>query len=141
MGSTEKTTITVQTTVNANVEKVWNHWTRPEHITGWNFASDDWHAPRATNDVRVDGKFNWRMEAKDGSAGFDFEGIYSNVQPHKLIEYAIIGGRKVKIVFAGNEMATVVTETFEAEETNPIEMQKAGWQSILNNFKKHVESR
>ena len=139
METATKTTITVQTKVNAPVEKVWDYWTSPQHITQWNSASEDWHTPRAENDLREGGKFSARMEAKDGSFGFDFGGVYDNVQPHKYIEYTIGDGRKVKIDFAADGNKTKVTENFEAESTNPEEMQKGGWQAILNNFKKYTE--
>lgn len=139
METTEKTTVTVEATVNAPVEKVWEAWTSPKHITGWCSASDDWHAPYAENDVRKDGKFKTTMAAKDGSVSFDFEGRYTNVQPHKLIEYAIVDGRKVRIAFTQQGNATKVTETFETEKENPVEMQRGGWQAILDNFKRYVE--
>ena len=136
---TEKTSITVQTTVEAPVEKVWNSWTKPEHITKWNNASDDWHTPKASNDLRVGGKFSATMAARDGSASFDFEGVYSNVKNNQLIEYAMSDGRTVKVVFEGTGSKTQVTETFDAENENPIEMQRGGWQAILDNFKKYTE--
>lgn len=135
-----KINITVQATINAPVEKVWQYWTTPEHITQWYNASDDWHTPRAENDVQVGGKFMTRMEAKDGSFGFDFNGIYDEVITNELISYTIEGGRKVSIVFDGNGNETTVTETFETENENPVEMQRGGWQAILDNFKKHVET-
>lgn len=137
---TATTNITVQTTINASVEKVWKLWTAPEHITKWCAASDDWHTPRAENDVRVGGKFLSRMEAKDGSFGFDFGGIYDDVKKHELIEYTIGDGRKVSVQFSSEGNRTKVVETFEAESTNPIEMQRGGWQAILDNFKKYVEA-
>jgi uncharacterized protein YndB with AHSA1/START domain len=132
--------ITISTTVNTNPEKVWAFWTQPEHITQWSNASDDWHTPFAENDLTVGGKFKSRMEAKDGSMGFDFGGVYDEVVPHQLISYTIADGRKVRITFAPTGMETEITEIFEAESTNPVEMQQAGWQAILNNFKKYVES-
>src|ERR1700730_18175230 len=121
---TQAKTITVENTVKAPVEKVWQFWTLPEHITKWNHASDDWHSPSAENDLRQGGKFIARMEAKDGSFGFDFGGVYDEVKTNKIIAYTLGDGRKVKITFssAGNE--TRVIETFEAENQNPIEMQK-----------------
>jgi uncharacterized protein YndB with AHSA1/START domain len=122
------------------VEKVWNYWSAPEHITRWAFASDDWHAPYADNDLRTDGKFKTTMAAKDGSFSFDFEGVYTNVQPNKVIEYIMPDGRKVKTIFSGNGNETKVIETFDPETENPIEMQRAGWQAILDNFKKYTES-
>ena len=140
MNTSEKTAITVETTVNAPVEKVWQLWSEPEHITKWNSASEDWHTPRATNDLRTGGKFTSRMEARDGSMGFDFGGIYDEVIPHKTIAYAMEDGRKVKVVFEENGSETKVTETFDAEGTNSDEMQRAGWQAILDNFKKYVEA-
>lgn len=140
MTTANKTNLTVEATINAPVEKVWKLWTDPKHITQWNQASDDWHTPEAENDLRVGGKFRSRMEAKDGSAGFDLEGIYQEIEKHKLIAYAMTDSRKVQIHFNGRQDTTTVTETFEAENTLPLEMQQQGWQAILNNFKKHVEA-
>ncbi|MET6996282.1 SRPBCC family protein [Chitinophaga defluvii] len=140
MNTTDKTKITVAATVNAPVEKVWEFWTSPEHITRWNNASDDWHTPRADNDLRVGGKFNTRMEAKDGSFGFDFWGVYDEVKTNELIAYTLGDDRKVSITFKSNGNTADVTETFEAESTNPVEMQKGGWQAIMDNFKKYTES-
>lgn len=131
--------ITVETTVQAPLEKVWKYWTEPKHITKWNNASDDWHTPFAENDLRAGGKFVSRMEAKDGSAGFDFGGIYDEVCLHEMIAYTMGDGRKVRITFKGQENETKVIETFDAEPTNPIEFQQQGWQAILNHFKKYVE--
>ena len=132
-------TITIQATINAPVDKVWTFYTEPKHITQWNNASDDWHTPSATNDLRVGGKFVSRMEAKDGSVGFDFSGKYTDVKKHERIAYVMEDGRKAQIVFTKNNDKTNVTVTFDAETQNSIEMQKGGWQAILNNFKKHVE--
>jgi uncharacterized protein YndB with AHSA1/START domain len=140
METIEKTAITVETTVNAPVEKVWKNWNEPEHITQWCSASDDWHTPYAENDLKTGGTFKSTMAAKDGSMSFDFGGVYSNVDKHKEIAYTIADGRKVKIVFSGQDGKTKVTETFEAEGTNPVEMQRAGWQAILDNFKKYTEA-
>ena len=139
MNATEKINITVATTINAPAAKVWEFWTNPKHITNWNNASDDWHTPRAENDLRVGGKFLSRMEAKDGSMGFDFNGVYDEVKTNELIAYTMEDGRKVKINLEdlGNE--TNITETFEAENENPVELQRGGWQSILDNFKKYTE--
>jgi uncharacterized protein YndB with AHSA1/START domain len=137
---TEKTKITVETTIKAPVEKVWKLWTSPEHIVKWNNASPDWHTPKAENDVKAGGKFNIRMEAKDGSSGFDFSGVYDVVKPFERIEYTMGDGRKVKITFTTTGNTTKVIETFEAETENSIEMQKNGWQSILDNFKKYSET-
>lgn len=134
-----KQTITIKTTVNAPIEKVWKYWTEAEHIKKWNSASEDWHTPYAENDLRVGGKFFSRMEAKDGSFGFDFGGIYDEVKLYKVIAYTLGDGRKVKINFVDREGLTEIAETFEAESTNPIEMQQGGWQAILDNFKKYTE--
>ncbi|MEO7266264.1 MAG: SRPBCC family protein [Ferruginibacter sp.] len=131
--------ITINSSINAPVEKVWNFWTSPEHITQWNNASDDWHTTRAENDVRSGGKFLSRMEAKDGSMGFDFGGTYDEVRENEYMEYTIGDGRKVKINFISIGNNTEVEESFEAESTNSLEMQRTGWQNILDNFKKHVE--
>lgn len=132
--------ITVQATIKASAEKVWKYWSEPQHITKWCQASDDWHAPKAENDLRKDGRFVTTMAAKDGSMSFDFGGIYTNVEKLKTIEYRMDDGRKVKIDFTGNEKETKVVESFEPESQNPVEMQEAGWQAILNNFKKYTES-
>ncbi|MBE9586054.1 SRPBCC family protein [Mucilaginibacter sp. JRF] len=132
-------TITVQATVNAPVNKVWNYWNLPEHITKWCQASADWHAPYADNDLRPDGKFKTTMAAKDGSFSFDFEGVYDAVEEHKLISYTMADGRQVSITFNGDADTTTVTETFDPESTNPIEMQQGGWQAILDSFKKYTE--
>jgi uncharacterized protein YndB with AHSA1/START domain len=140
METAEKTSITIQTIVNAPIEKVWDCWTKPEHITKWCQASDDWHAPYAENDVRNDGKFKTTMAAKDGSMSFDFEGVYTNVTPLKELHYVIGDGRKVDITFAKEGNGVKVVETFEAEGTHPIEMQRSGWQAILDNFGKYTES-
>jgi uncharacterized protein YndB with AHSA1/START domain len=136
----EKTIITVENTINAPVQKVWEYWSKPEHITQWNNASDDWHTPRAENDLRAGGSFVSRMEARDGSFGFDFGGVYDAVKPNEYIEYTLGDGRKVKIHFSAQGDSTKVTESFEAESTNSIEMQRTGWQAILDNFKKHTEA-
>ena len=135
-----KPTITVENTVNAPAEKVWKLWTAPEHITKWNSASDDWHTPFAENDLRTGGTFRARMEAKDGSFGFDFAGVYDQVKTNELIEYTMDDGRKVTVHFAPQGNNTRVVETFEAEGQNPEDVQRDGWQAILNNFKKYVES-
>ncbi|PWT72509.1 MAG: polyketide cyclase [Bacteroidetes bacterium] len=132
--------ITVETTINAPVEKVWECYTNPKHVTQWNHASDDWHSPKAENDLRPGGKFNYRMEAKDGSFGFDFGGVYDEVKQNRRIRYTIGDGRHVDVKFeeAGNK--TKVVTIFEAESVNDPEMQRGGWQAILDNFKKHVET-
>jgi len=139
METTTNSAITVTALVNAPVDKVWKCWSEPKHITNWCQASDDWHAPYAENDLRKDGKFKTTMAARDGSVSFDFEGIYTNVEQHKLIEYAMADGRKVKITFSSKGKETEVVESFDPEGTNPLEMQRQGWQSILNNFKKYTE--
>ena len=140
METATKTAITVETVVTAPVEKVWKFWNQPEHITQWCSATDEWHTPYAENDARTGGKFKTRMEAKDGSAGFDWEGVYSLVESNKLIEYEMGDGRQVRIIFTDEGDKTKVTETFDPENTNLIEMQRTGWQTILDNFKKYVES-
>ena len=138
----EKKIITVQAVINAPVEEVWKLYTKPEHVTKWNNASNDWHTPRAENDLKVGGKFLYRMEAKDGSSGFDFDGTYKQVKTNELIVYSISDGRKVEVEFTKDDDArTKISTTFEAESMNPIEMQRDGWQAILNNFKKYVETR
>lgn len=140
--STQKPVITVEATVNAPVEKVWKLWNEAEHVKQWNNASPDWHTPKAENDVRAGGTFNYRMEARDGSFGFDFGGVYNTVQPNELIEYTIGDGRKVKNSFEGQEGGkTHIVVNFEAESQNPLEMQKGGWQAILDNFKRYAESQ
>lgn len=133
-------TITVTTEVKASLSQVWRSWTQPQHITQWNNASDDWHTPAAENDLKKDGKFKYTMAAKDGSVAFDFEGKYAQIIENKLIEYTIADGRKVKITFEAREDAIKVTEAFEPESENSIELQKGGWQAILDNFKYYTES-
>ena len=133
-------TITVEALINAPVEKVWEYWTEPKHITQWCQASDDWHAPYADNDVTVGGQFKTTMAAKDGSFSFDFGGEYTNIEKYKTIEYVMSDGRRAKIVFNNDGGQTKVVETFDPENTNPIEMQQAGWQAILDNFKKYTEA-
>ena len=135
-----KTIITIEAIVNAPMEKVWKFWTETEHIIKWNYASDDWHSPYAENDLKAGGKFLSRMEAKDGSFGFDFGGIYNEVKAYELIAYTLGDGRKAKINFSSEGNATKIITNFEAENVNSIEMQKGGWQSILNNFKKYTET-
>lgn len=134
------TKITVEATVNAPVEKVWKTWSEPQHIKLWCAASDDWHAPKAENDLRTGGTFSTRMEAKDGSFGFDFGGVYDNVKKNELIEYTMGDGRKVRVIFTPTGDITKIVETFDAETTNPVDMQRTGWQAILDNFKKYTES-
>jgi uncharacterized protein YndB with AHSA1/START domain len=140
MTTAEKTSITVAATVNAPIEKVWNYWNEPRHIVKWAGASSDWHTSRAENDLRVGGKFLSRMEAWDGSAGFDFEGVYTEVKEHEKIAYEMADGRKVSITFQTDGEKTHIAETFDAEQTHSLEMQREGWQAILDNFKKHTEA-
>ncbi|MDZ7605749.1 MAG: SRPBCC family protein [Cyclobacteriaceae bacterium] len=136
----EKQSITVSVQIKAPVHHVWECWTQPRHIVKWNNASDDWHTPMATNDLKKGGKFSYRMESKDGSVGFDFEGIYTEVEPLKKIAYAMADGRIAVIQFTDKGKETFVEETFDAETENSIELQRQGWQAILNNFKKLAES-
>lgn len=134
------TKITVEATVNAPVEKVWKIWTSPEHIVKWNSASPDWHTPKAENDLRVGGKFLSRMEAKDGSFGFDFVGTYDVVDTNKRIAYTMGDGRVADTAFKNENGKTHITTIFDAESENPVEMQKDGWQAIMNNFKSYTET-
>ena len=133
--------ITVETTIKAPIEKIWSYWSEPRHIIQWYFATDGWHAPYAENDLKVKGKFKTKMASKDGSSGFDFEGVYTRVILHKAIEYTLADGRKVAISFSDQGTDIKVVESFDAENENPYEMQKEGWQAILNNFKKYSESK
>jgi uncharacterized protein YndB with AHSA1/START domain len=135
----EKEWITVESTINAPIEKVWELWTKPVHIVHWNNASKDWHTPKAENDLRVGGKFLFKMEAKDGSFGFEFEGIYTEVKTNELIAYKMEDDRQVKINFTSEGDETKITESFETEDINAIDLQRKGWQSLLNNFKKYAE--
>lgn len=132
--------ITVQTTINAPLEQVWQAWNDPKAIPGWAFASDDWEAPEAENDLRESGKFKTVMAAKDGSASFDFTGVYTTVKEHQLIEYDMDDGRHVKVEFADSPEGVRITESFDPENENPEEKQRSGWQAILDNFKKYVEN-
>lgn len=134
------TKISIETTVSAPVAKVWEYYNKPEHITKWNFAIDTWHCPSAENDLRVGGKLSYRMEAKDGSVGFDFWATYDEIVPHKRIAYTLGDGRKVETTFVEQDSKTKVVTVFEAESENPAEMQKNGWQAILDNFKKYTEA-
>jgi uncharacterized protein YndB with AHSA1/START domain len=139
METTANKSITVQSTINAPVEKVWKYWSEPVHITKWCQASDDWHAPHAENDLRTGGKFTTTMAAKDGSFSFDFGGVYDKVEEHKLIEYTMSDNRKVSVIFTAKGDQTEVIETFDMENTHSEEMQRGGWQAILDNFKKYTE--
>ncbi|MBO9728241.1 MAG: SRPBCC family protein [Chitinophaga sp.] len=132
--------ITVDATVNAGIKKVWDAYTNPEHITKWNFADPSWQCPSASNDMRVGGKYAARMEAKDGSFGFDFEAIYDEIIVGKNFTYTMGDGRQATVTFNEDGQQTFVNVVFDAESQNSIEMQKAGWQAILNNFKGYVEA-
>jgi uncharacterized protein YndB with AHSA1/START domain len=138
MGNSKK--ITIETTISASPQKVWSYWTKPEHITKWNFATNDWQCPKASNDLKVGGKYSARMEAKDGSFGFDFEAIYDEVIEAKKITCTMGDGRKATTLFEDLSDKTKVTTVFDAENTNSEEMQKNGWQAILENFKKYSEA-
>ncbi|WP_207492605.1 SRPBCC family protein [Aridibaculum aurantiacum] len=140
MIATENATITVEVSVNAPIEKAWLYFTDAKHIVNWYFATDEWHSPRAENDLQPGGKFTTRMEAKDGSFGFDFAGSYTKVEEHSTIEMRLDDGRMVNITFTQEGDTTHVVETFEPEPTHPIDIQSAGWQAILNNFKKYIEA-
>jgi uncharacterized protein YndB with AHSA1/START domain len=139
MEASTENMIVISADVNAPIEKVWAYWTEPTDIMKWNQASDDWHTTKSENDLRPGGKFVSRMEAKDGSFGFDFGGTYDEVAPHSLIRYTLDDGRKVGTHFKGDNHQTNIVVHFEAEDTNPREMQHQGWQSILNSFKKYAE--
>ena len=132
--------ITVETVVKAKATRVWDSWNNPADIKQWNNASDDWHTTRAAVDLREGGKFLARMEARDGSEGFDFEGTYTRVVPNKAIEYRMGDGREVKVEFVERADGVLVRETFDAESANTPELQRQGWQSILDNFGRHVEA-
>jgi len=140
MATLEKTNITVSARIKSPVGKIWKLWTDPDHIIHWNQASEDWFTPRAKNDLREGGRFSYRMEARDGSSGFDFSGIYTRIVPEKEIHYTIDDGRKVTVEFTPAGKETTVTESFEPESTNPAEMQQDGWNAILLNFKNYAES-
>jgi len=140
MDGNARTKITIEASIHASMEQVWQCWTQPEHITKWNQASDDWHTPHAENDLRVGGKFSSRMESKDGKYGFDFGGVYDAVEPYRRIAYTIGDGRAVHITMEPVDGGTHVVETFEAESENSVELQRQGWQAILDNFKRYVES-
>lgn len=136
----EKPKVTIEAVVDESKEKVWECWTKPEHIVNWNSASDDWHSPKAENDLKPGGRFNYRMEAKDGSEGFDFTGTYDEVLPYERINYTMDDDRRVWTTFTDREGKTYIESIFEAENHFPVEMQKEGWQSILNRFKAYTES-
>ena len=140
MSTLERTVITVENTINAPVQKVWEFWSNPEHIIKWCSPSEDWHTPKAENDLRTGGKFLSHMEAKDKSFGFDFGGVYTKVEEYKRIEYTMSDGREVQVIFSEEGNGIKLVETFDAENTHPVEMQQAGWQAILDNFKKYTEA-
>ncbi|MBL7977290.1 MAG: SRPBCC family protein [Bacteroidetes Order II. Incertae sedis bacterium] len=130
--------ITVTTTINAYAKKVWDCYTNPKHIVNWNFADPSWHCPTATNDMKVGGVYKARMEAKDGSFGFDFEAVYTEIHNGESFAYEF-GGRQASVVFKEQNGQTTVNVTFDPETQNPVEMQQQGWQAILNNFKNYTE--
>lgn len=132
--------ITVEITVAAPIEQVWQAYTTPADIMAWNSASDDWHTTAATVDLRVGGTFSSRMEAKDGSMGFDFAGTYTAITPHELITYSF-GDRTARVEFRQDRTGVLVRVTFDAESEHPIEQQREGWQAILSHFKRHVEAK
>jgi len=140
METQQKTVVTIESTVNAPIDKIWSYWSLPQHITKWATASEEWHTPRAENDLRTGSSFSSRMEAKDGSMGFDFGGVYDDVEKNKHIAYTMGDGRKVDIQFNTEGNSTHIIQKFEAEEMNPVEMQRGGWQAILNNFKTYTEA-
>lgn len=148
--SSHKKAITIETVVRAPISRVWECWNKPEHVVKWAFTSDDWEAPKAENDLRVGGKFTITMAAKDKSASFDFSGVYNKVTDHELVEYDMDDGRHVKVEFrqlsadadvlADKPESVKIIETFDAENENPLDQQRSGWQAILDNFKKYAES-
>jgi len=132
--------IVCQTHVNVPIEEVWTYWNEPKHITNWYSASDDWHTPHATNDLKVIGRFNYKMEAKDGSFGFDFSGTYLDIEPLHSITYELDDKRKVHIEFNQSDQKTEIIQKFESEPTESLELQEKGWQSILDHFKRYAEA-
>lgn len=132
--------ITIETVVHAPLNRVWDAWNNPHDIKQWNAAQDDWHTTRSSVDLRVGGKFLSRMEAKDGSEGFDFEGTYTRIEAHKLIEYRMSDGREVTVEFEERPTGVLVKSAFDAERENPPEIQRAGWQAILDNFRRYIEA-
>lgn len=136
----ESTKITIHATISAGIQKVWNYYTQPEHITKWNFASPDWHCPSASNDMRIGGKYTSRMEAKDGSFGFEFEATYIEITENQKFVYVMPDGREVSVSMNEDNHLTNITVCFNAETENHVDLQRAGWQAILNNFKNYVEN-
>ena len=132
--------ITIQVEVCRARSDLWRMWNAPEHIVCWNFASDDWHCPRAENDLRAGGRLCYRMEAKDGSFGFDYEAIYDQIIPDAKLEYTLTDGRRVETNFDDSGAGTRITTTFEAEQEHPADMQRLGWQALLDNFKRYAEA-
>jgi uncharacterized protein YndB with AHSA1/START domain len=139
MNTTQK--ITVESFVKAPLDRVWKAWSNPDDIKQWNAAQDDWHTTRSTVDLRDGGTFSSRMEAKDGSQGFDFEGSFTRIVPNKTIAYRMSDGREVIVEFAERAGGVHVSETFDPESENTPELQRQGWQAILDNFKRHVETK
>lgn len=140
MTTSERTKITVQVSVNAPLEKAWETWVKPKHIVNWCFASPEWHCPLSENDLQAGGNFKSRMEAKDGSFGFDFGGVYQEVVKHQLISYILDDTRTVRITFEEKDGKVLIVQTFEAEEENSIELQRKGWQAIMDNYKSYTEN-
>jgi uncharacterized protein YndB with AHSA1/START domain len=140
MKAAQATIITVRAEINVPVEKAWRLWTHPHHILHWNNASADWHTSFAESDLNKNGRFVSRMEARDGGIGFDFSGVFNEVKQNDMLSYTMDDGRKAEVRFEGKGGKTVVTESFEAEGTHPMEMQREGWQAILDNFKRYAES-
>jgi uncharacterized protein YndB with AHSA1/START domain len=132
--------IRVETLVNADLKKVWEYFTTPEHVMNWNFASSDWHCPAASNNLVTGGSFSYTMAAKDGSFSFDFAGVYDEVIEKEQFTYSMADGRQVQVIFEEQDGGVLVTEIFDPESENPVEMQQAGWQMILDNFRKYTES-
>ena len=133
--------ITISTHVARPIDKVWRYWNEAEHIINWNAASDDWHCPHAETDLRVGGRMLARMAARDGSASFDFVGTYTSVEPPARVAFTMSDGRTCEVLFSADANGTKVVETFDPENENPLEMQRGGWQSILDNFKKYAEKQ
>jgi uncharacterized protein YndB with AHSA1/START domain len=140
METPDRTVIIIEATIQSSIERVWKYWTDPAHIIHWNNASPDWHTPKADNDLKINGRFTYTMAARDGSMSFDFGGVYTNVEHLKTIAYALDDGRKVKTDFQSVGDGVNVVTSFDAETQNSVELQKSGWQAILNNFKKYVEN-
>jgi uncharacterized protein YndB with AHSA1/START domain len=138
---TPPTRITVEAVIRADADTVWAAWNNPADIRQWNAASEDWHTTECSVDLREGGRFSSRMEARDGSAGFDFDGTYTRIVPRKVIEYRMSDGREVRIEFAAGAGGVRVKETFDAESENAPELQRQGWQAILDNFARHVEAK